>query len=93
MLLLLRGHLFGCLEVPGGGPPLEIGGVDIADAFYHIGLEEELQEYFSLAPVQAQDVGVTSIGGQSDNLPLLVRGPDGLDFSFVDLSAGLSAGS
>eukprot|EP00435_Cladocopium_sp_Y103_P060578 s48_g22.t1 len=61
---LATGSAFGSLEVPGGGPPLEIGGVDIADAFYHIALEDELQDYFCLAPVRAEDVGVSVAQGK-----------------------------
>lgn len=61
---LATGASFGLLEVPGGGPPLEVGGVDIADAFYHISLDEDLRELFSLAPLRAEDVGITQVQGQ-----------------------------
>ena len=60
---LATGSSFGMLEVPGGGPPLEVGGVDIADAFYHIALEKELQEFFGLAPIKAKYVGVKEVDG------------------------------
>ena len=62
---LATGASFGLLEVPGGGPPLEVGGVDIADAFYHISLDEELREFFSLAPIRAEDAGVTQVLGET----------------------------
>lgn len=60
---LATGASFGLLEVPGGGPPLEVGGVDIADAFYHIALDEDLRELFSLAPLRAEDVGIKKVQG------------------------------
>ena len=44
---LATGSSFSLLEVDGGGPPLEVGGVDIADAFYHIELVEELRGHFA----------------------------------------------
>eukprot|EP00435_Cladocopium_sp_Y103_P066614 s689_g28.t2 len=61
---LATGSSFGLIEVPGGGAPLEVGGVDIADAFYHIGLDEELRELFSLAPLRAEDLGISEVQGK-----------------------------
>ena len=42
-----------------------MGGVDIADAFYHIALEKELQQFFGLAPIKAEYVGVKEIEGKA----------------------------
>lgn len=58
---LATGSAFGRLEVD-GGPPIEVGGVDIADAFYNIALPVELRGLFGLPQVCARDVGVEWIG-------------------------------
>lgn len=58
---LATGSAFGRLEVD-GGPPIEVGGVDIADAFYNIALPVELRCLFGLPQVCARDVGVEWIG-------------------------------
>lgn len=58
---LATGSAFGRLEVD-GGPPIEVGGVDIADAFYNIALPVELRGLFGLPAVCARDVGVEVIG-------------------------------
>ena len=58
---LATGATFSAIEVD-EGPALEIGGVDIADAFYHIELPEYLRELFALPPVRAGDVGCDHIG-------------------------------
>lgn len=56
---LCTGSTFAKIEVGDSGGPIEVGGVDISDAFYNIGLPESLRAYFGLAPVRARDVGVT----------------------------------
>lgn len=47
-----------------GGPPIEVGGVDIADAFYNIALPVELRGLFGLPAVSARDVGIEMIEGK-----------------------------
>ena len=49
---------FARLAVDSGGP-VEVGGVDIADAFYNIQLLPELRGYFGLPSVRASHVDVT----------------------------------
>ena len=61
---LATGPAFSGIEVD-EGPAVEVGGVDIADAFYHIELIPELRGYFSLPPVRAQHVGVENINGRN----------------------------
>ena len=53
--------------MPRGGPlgsledhDLFVGHIDIVDAFYHFGLPLEPQEYFSLPPLTAGEVGDAS---------------------------------
>ena len=53
---LATGATFASMEVD-EGPPIEVGGVDIADAFYHLQLVPELRQYFALPGVRARDVG------------------------------------
>ena len=53
---LATGTTFAAMEVD-SGPPVEVGGVDIADAFYHIELVEPLREFFALPKVKAGDAG------------------------------------
>ena len=38
--------------------------MDLKDAFYHFELPTELRQFFTLRPVTAGSVGVTSLGGQ-----------------------------
>ena len=52
------------LEVD-AGPPLYVGEVDIADAFYAIELPEWLRAYFGLGPCRARDVGCTHLADGS----------------------------
>lgn len=59
---LATGSSFALIEVD-SGPPIHLGGVDIADAFYHIGLPEEFRDLFSLKPLRAAEVGLTSLNG------------------------------
>ena len=56
---LATGSSFGHLEVD-GGPPIALGGVDIADAFYQIALPQELRDLFGLLPVRAEMLGITA---------------------------------
>ncbi|CAK0830780.1 unnamed protein product, partial [Prorocentrum cordatum] len=41
------------------------GGVDIADAFYNMGLPSDLRRYFALPRLRAGDLGLKSVEGQS----------------------------
>lgn len=61
-MALATGSVFSLIEVESGSLPLEAGGVDIADAFYHIELIEELREYFGLPALNAGQVGLESNG-------------------------------
>ena len=61
---LATGQSFAALEVD-AGPPIWIGGVDIADAFYAIALLPPLVEYFGLPPITAGRAGVSEVCGQS----------------------------
>ena len=54
---LATGSSFSQLEVD-GGPPVSLGAVDIADAFYQIQLPSELRDLFGLLPVKARLVGI-----------------------------------
>ena len=58
---LTTGATFSSSEVD-EGPALEVGGVDIVDAFYHIELPEYLMELFVRPAVRAGDVGCERIG-------------------------------
>lgn len=60
---LATGSTFARIEVD-DGPQVEVGGVDIADAFYHIELIPALRPYFALPGIRAEDVGVKSINGE-----------------------------
>ena len=60
---LATGSTFARLEVD-NGPPVEVGGVDIADAFYNISLPAGLRKLFALPGILARDVGVTVCEGQ-----------------------------
>ena len=63
---LATGQSFAAVELD-DGPPLEIAGVDIADAFYCLKLPEELVEMFGMPPIRAGVLGLTSLGGSSLN--------------------------
>ena len=60
---LATGATFANIEVD-SGPPLEVGGVDIADAFYHLELIPELRGFFALPGVRAGDVGCSMVNGK-----------------------------
>ena len=59
---LATGQSFAAIVVE-GEEPLEVGGVDIAVAFYAMGLPVELQEYFGLPAVRSGEMNVISIDG------------------------------
>ena len=53
---LATGSTFACIEVD-NGEAIEVGGVDISDAFYHIQLIPELRPYFALPGLKAMEIG------------------------------------
>ena len=55
---LATGAAFARLTVD-EGPPVEVGGVDISDAFYNIQLPQNLRQFFGLKALKARDAGVT----------------------------------
>ena len=57
---LATGTSFTRIEVD-AGPPIEVGGVDIADCFYNILLPEEFRDLFALRPLPASEFGVTHV--------------------------------
>lgn len=59
---LATGFSFGAIEVDGHGP-IQLAGVDIADAFYNIELPASLRDLFGLRPLKAVEVGVSSCEG------------------------------
>lgn len=59
---LATGSTFARLEVD-PGPEIEIGEVDISDAFYHIELVPCLRPFFSLPGLRAGDAAVSHING------------------------------
>ena len=59
---LATGQSFGAIEAE-EGPPIWVGGVDIAVAFYAMELPAELREYFGMEQIRANLVGVTEIDG------------------------------
>ena len=52
------------------GEEIYIVSADLKDAFYHLGLPEELRKYFALRPVYAKDVGVQVLHGKKIHLML-----------------------
>ncbi|CAK0871903.1 unnamed protein product [Prorocentrum cordatum] len=42
-----------------------VGGADLSDAFYHMGLPKPLRKYFTVRPARAASVGCTEIGGRA----------------------------
>ena len=58
---LATGSSFAKIEVD-SGPPIEVGGVDIADAFYNIELLPELREFFGLPAIRARHIGLQRYG-------------------------------
>ena len=61
---LASGASLSSIEIP-GGQDLWMSGVDICDAFYHMGLPSSLRPFFCLPRVRAGDLGITELGGQS----------------------------
>lgn len=61
---LATGSSFACIELD-PGPPVRLGQVDIADAFYNIGLPSEFRDLFGMKPVQAREISLTSLGGRA----------------------------
>ena len=59
---LATGTAFSRIQVD-DGPPIEVGGVDISDAFYRIELPSEFRDLFALRALPAKAVGLTAIGG------------------------------
>ncbi|CAK0826987.1 unnamed protein product [Prorocentrum cordatum] len=62
-LSLCTGDALSRLEL-GLNDELHIQGADLSDAFYHMGLPEELRGYFSFRPVRASAVGIKLLGGE-----------------------------
>eukprot|EP00959_Pyramimonas_sp_CCMP1952_P272814 5703225-Pyramimonas_sp.AAC.1 len=60
---LCTGDALSKLEL-GLNDELHIQGADLSDAFYHMGLPEELRGYFSFRPVRASAVGLKLLGGK-----------------------------
>ncbi|CAK0902508.1 unnamed protein product [Prorocentrum cordatum] len=60
---LCTGDALSRLEL-GLNDELHIQGADLSDAFYHMGLPEELRGYFSFRPVRASAVGIKLLGGK-----------------------------
>lgn len=59
---LATGASFGAIEVDGHGP-IQLAGVDIADAFYNVELPASLRDLFGLRPLKAVEVGISSCEG------------------------------
>ena len=59
---LATGSSFSRIQVD-DGPPIQVGGVDISDAFYRIELPFEFRDLFALPPITAQALGLDSVGG------------------------------
>ena len=68
---LATGATFANVEVD-GGPAIEVGGVDIADAFYHLELVPELREFFALPGLRAGDVGLSHLNGKPVDVEKIV---------------------
>ncbi|CAK0857930.1 unnamed protein product [Prorocentrum cordatum] len=62
-VVLPTGGSFAALELDDPEGILNVEGVDLKDAFYHLELPIELRRYFVMRPVLAGSVGVSSAGG------------------------------
>ena len=87
----LAGSAFAKIQVDDGSP-LEVGGVDISDAFYNIELPAPLRDLFALSPLVCRDAGVSETveGPCPDDtmvFPLLQSCANGVDPCFVGVSA------
>ncbi|CAK0888695.1 unnamed protein product, partial [Prorocentrum cordatum] len=60
---LASGASFSAIELQ-EGEQLWTGGVDIADAFYNVGLPSDLRRFFALPRLRAGDLGLESVEGQ-----------------------------
>ncbi|CAK0864325.1 unnamed protein product, partial [Prorocentrum cordatum] len=69
---LASGASFSRMELQ-EGEQLWTGGVDIADAFYNVGLPGELRRYFALPRLRAADLGLKVVEGQSVSSRAWVR--------------------
>jgi len=61
---LCTGEGLAAIEL-GADEEIFVGGADLSDAFYHMGLPEPLRKYFTFRPVRAGAVGCTKIGGRA----------------------------
>lgn len=61
---LATGSAFARIQVD-DGPPVQVGGVDISDAFYRIELPSEFRDLFALPPLSARALGLTALEGQA----------------------------
>ena len=59
---LATGSSFAQIEVD-HADPIELAGVDIADAFYGIELPDEFRDLFGLAPLTAEQAGISMVQG------------------------------
>ncbi|CAK0878156.1 unnamed protein product [Prorocentrum cordatum] len=62
-VVLPTGDSFAALELDDPEGILNVEGVDLKDAFYHLELPIELRRYFVMRPILAGSVGVSSLGG------------------------------
>lgn len=61
---LATGSAFARIQVD-DGPPVQVGGVDISDAFYRIEVPSEFRDLFALPPLSARALGLTALEGQA----------------------------
>jgi hypothetical protein len=61
---LATGGSFAQIEVDNAGP-IELAGIDIADAFYGIELPHEFRDLFGLAPLTADQAGISEVQGRA----------------------------
>ncbi|CAK0903346.1 unnamed protein product [Prorocentrum cordatum] len=61
---LCTGEGLSAIEL-GADEDIFVGGADLSDAFYHMGLPKPLRKYFTFRPVRAASVGCTEIGGRA----------------------------
>ena len=61
---LATGTAFARIQVD-AGPPIQVGGVDISFAFYRIALPSDFRDLFSLPPLTARALGLSSVQGQA----------------------------
>ncbi|CAK0834874.1 unnamed protein product, partial [Prorocentrum cordatum] len=61
---LCTGEGLSAIEL-GANEDIFVGGADLSDAFYHMGLPKPLRKYFTFRPARAASVGRTEIGGRA----------------------------